>query len=147
MRRLTKSQYYADAYVDVRFQEVDTLHIVWHGHYISYFEVARETFGKEYGMSYQSFIDRHIAVPVTLAHCEYKRSLKYGDRARVRAYFIESRSAKIIYTYEVFNADTDQLVATGRTEQVFTDPASGDLFLQFPDFYSTWVDELKARFT
>ena len=31
----------------IRFNEIDALGIVWHGHYIKYFEDAREAFGKK----------------------------------------------------------------------------------------------------
>ena len=40
------------AEIPVRFSEVDSLQIVWHGHYIEYMEEAREAFGKKYGLSY-----------------------------------------------------------------------------------------------
>ena len=36
----------------IRFNEIDALGIVWHGHYIKYFEDAREAFCKEHNISY-----------------------------------------------------------------------------------------------
>ena len=42
----------------VRFSEVDSLLIVWHGHYVRYFEDAREAFGLKYGIHY---LDVHRA--------------------------------------------------------------------------------------
>ncbi|SVE46445.1 uncharacterized protein METZ01_LOCUS499299, partial [marine metagenome] len=36
----------------IRFNEIDALGIVWHGHYIKYFEDGREAFGKEHNISY-----------------------------------------------------------------------------------------------
>ena len=39
----------------VRFNEADPLGIVWHGHYIRYFEDGREDFGKSYGIGYLDF--------------------------------------------------------------------------------------------
>ena len=37
----------------VRFSEVDSMKIVWHGNYVHYFEDGREAFGKKYeGLSY-----------------------------------------------------------------------------------------------
>ena len=32
---------YADVIIEVPFHDVDTMHVVWHGHYLKYFEVAR----------------------------------------------------------------------------------------------------------
>ena len=36
----------------IRFSEVDSMNIVWHGSYMMYFEDAREAFGREYGIAY-----------------------------------------------------------------------------------------------
>ena len=33
---------------DVRFSEVDSMNVVWHGSYMLYFEDAREEFGRKY---------------------------------------------------------------------------------------------------
>ena len=41
--------------VVVKFNEADPLGIVWHGHYIRYFEDGRESFGKRYGIAYLDF--------------------------------------------------------------------------------------------
>jgi len=42
--------------IPVRFCEIDPLSIVWHGHYLKYFEEAREAFGRKYGLGYQEEI-------------------------------------------------------------------------------------------
>ena len=38
----------------VRFSEIDSMQIVWHGEYVRYFEDGREAFGKQYGLDYMS---------------------------------------------------------------------------------------------
>ena len=35
---------------EIRFSEVDSMGVVWHGHYVKYFEDAREAFGAKYGL-------------------------------------------------------------------------------------------------
>jgi len=42
----------ASTEIEVRFSEVDSMNIVWHGAYSLYFEDAREAFGKKYGLGY-----------------------------------------------------------------------------------------------
>ena len=37
------------AEVTVRFQEVDSMGVVWHGHYLTFFEEGRAAFGREFG--------------------------------------------------------------------------------------------------
>lgn len=41
----------------VRFEEVDSLGIVWHGRYPSFVEDARDYLGEKYGISYVDFFD------------------------------------------------------------------------------------------
>lgn len=133
----------AEIIIPVRFQEVDTLRIVWHGHYISFFEAAREAFGNLNGFGYRDMVKHEVAVPIVKLTCDYKRPLRYGDEARVRATYHFTAAAKIVYTYEVFIHATDELAATGRTEQVFTEPESGELILFYPEFMTEWVATCK----
>lgn len=137
-----KKYLYTDVEIDVRFNEVDTLRIVWHGHYINYFEQAREAFGNRYGMGYLDMLKHEIAVPITAVNAEYRKSLRYGDKAIVRAYFIPSAAAKIVFEYNVYHAETMDLCATGSTEQVFMDPRTSELYFYFPDMYKSWLDQL-----
>ena len=32
---------HADVIIEVPFHDVDTMNVVWHGHYLKYFEIAR----------------------------------------------------------------------------------------------------------
>ena len=32
---------HADVMIEVPFHDVDTMNVVWHGHYLKYFEIAR----------------------------------------------------------------------------------------------------------
>ena len=41
--------------LEVRFSEVDSMGVVWHGSYAVYFEDAREAFGAKYGLGYMTF--------------------------------------------------------------------------------------------
>lgn len=143
-RRLKNKEQYPhfDVRLRVRFNEVDTLRIVWHGHYINYFEQAREAFGRAHGMSYLDMLEHEIAVPVTEVSAQYRKSLRYGDEAIVRAYFIPTQAAKIIFHYDVFRATDNVLCATGYSEQVFMEPHTGELYLYFPAVYQSWLDTL-----
>ena len=43
--------------LDIRFSEVDSMNVVWHGSYPLYFEDARELFGQKYDLTYMGFFD------------------------------------------------------------------------------------------
>ncbi len=124
--------------VPVRFNEADPLGIVWHGHYIRYFEDGREAYGRLHGISYMDFFEQDIVVPVVHVECHFKRPLKFGDRVRVEAIFEPCDAAKMIFRYNLYNAENNTLVATGTTTQVFLEKASQNLILLNPPFFEDW---------
>ncbi len=104
---------------DVKFSEVDSLGIVWHGHYVQYFEDGREAFGKKYNLRYLDFYENGYVVPIVSLQCDFKRSLRYGDRMIIETTYIPTPSAKLNFEYKIFNATTNELIITGSTSQVF----------------------------
>ena len=124
--------------LDVKFSEADPLGIVWHGHYIRYFEDGREAFGKKYGISYLDVHKQGYVIPVVNVQCDYKRSLRYGDTVIIETQFNACDAAKMKFSYRLVNAKTKELVATGSSIQVFLDAAGSTLQLTNPDFFTDW---------
>lgn len=124
--------------IQVRFNEADPLGIVWHGHYIRYFEDGREAFGQAHGLSYLDVYKKGFVIPVVSVQCDYKKSLRYGDTVIVETRYMASEAAKMKFAYRLFNAATGELVATGSTVQVFLDKAESLLQLSNPPFFEEW---------
>ena len=130
--------------VNVRFNEADPLGMVWHGHYIRYFEDAREAFGNKYGIGYLDFYNNGLIVPVVNVQCNYKRSLRYGEKMIVEAQYEPCEAAKLKFNYHLYNADAGQLVATGSSVQVFLDRNTHLLQLTNPDFFDEWKRKMNV---
>src|SRR5580704_12203928 len=113
--------------VAVRFNEADPLGIVWHGHYIRYFEDGREAFGKKFGLGYLDFYRLGVVVPVVNVQCDYKRALRYGESVIVETTYLPCVAAKLNFHYRLFNAASGVVVATGSSIQVFLDRESNAL--------------------
>ncbi|WDF68493.1 acyl-CoA thioesterase [Sphingobacterium oryzagri] len=122
--------------IPVRFSEVDSLGIVWHGHYILYFEQGREAFGKAYGIDYLSIKSQGYTTPIVNSMCEHKLPLRYGDHARIETSYVDTPAAKMVFRFKIFN-DADQLVCQGETVQVFLDQ-DDNLVLNTPAFVLDW---------
>jgi acyl-CoA thioester hydrolase len=125
---------------DVKFSEVDSLGIVWHGHYVQYFEDGREAFGKKYNLRYLDFYANGYVVPIVSLHCNFKRSLRYGDRMLIETTYVPTLSAKLNFEYKITNATTNELIITGTTSQVFLSSADNVLQLTNPQFFQDWKD-------
>jgi acyl-CoA thioester hydrolase len=124
--------------VTVRFNEADPLGVVWHGHYLRYFEDGREAFGKKYGVTYLDFYHLGFAVPVVSIHCDFKRPLRYGASVIVETTYISTPAAKLIFEYKIFDSQTKVLVASGNSVQVFVDYKTFDLHMTIPLFFEEW---------
>jgi acyl-CoA thioester hydrolase len=123
--------------IQVRFSEVDSMGVVWHGNYIKYFEDGREDFGNKYSINYLEFKNQGIIIPIVKIVCDYKRPLVYGDLAIVETRFVRCEAAKILYEYTIYKGKTNEIVATGSSMQVFL-TMDGELLLDFPPFFMEW---------
>ncbi len=126
--------------IAVRFSEVDSLQIVWHGHFVKYFEDGREAFGKKYGLGYMQVYAEGYAMPIVNVTCNYKTPIRYGDEVEIETKFIDTPAAKIIFEYTIFNKTTGKISAMGKTTQVFL-AKSGELQLTIPPFHQQWKDK------
>jgi len=123
--------------LEIRFSEVDSMNIVWHGSYALYFEDAREAFGKKYGLGYLDIFENGYYAPLVDLRFNYKKPLQYGQKVRIDISFCNAEAAKIIFDYEIYDMEDGSLIATGRSVQVFLDKQYQLLWAN-PPFYDEW---------
>ena len=123
--------------LSVRFSEVDSMAIVWHGHYCQYLEEAREQFGRSHKLGYLQINELGYQIPLVELNIQYKQKLIYGDQVQVEISYEYADAAKIIFNYRIYRNRDRVLAATARTVQVFID-RQGVLQLLKPDFFLKW---------
>jgi len=123
--------------IDIRFSEVDSMNIVWHGSYALYFEDAREAFGKKYEIGYLDIFNNGYYAPLIELHFNYKKPLNYKQKARVEISFRNTEAAKIIFDYEIYDVEDNSLIATGYSVQVFLNKEF-QLVWTTPAFFEEW---------
>lgn len=121
----------------MRFSEVDALGIVWHGHYLKFFEDGREAFGRQFELGYLDIHKQQFLVPLVNITVDFKRTVKYGDTIIIETSYIDSPAAKIIFNYRLFRSSDSELVATGESTQIFMD-LKQELFITMPSFFMEW---------
>ena len=122
----------------VRFSEIDSMKIVWHGVYVRYFEDGREAFGREYpGIGYMDIYNSGYSAPIVDLQFQYLKPLRINDEIIIETRYIDKPGAKMCYEYTVKKVGTEELVERGSTMQVFLDP-NGDMCLNNPPFYDEW---------
>ncbi len=125
----------------VRFEEVDSMGIVWHGCYPSYFEDGRVALGRRYGISYSDFIREQIPVPVRQMQIDYHRPLRFDEEFAVKTILQWSEAARINFEYEIYTAQ-GQLVCTGCTVQLMLD-RDFNVLLAPPPFFAAFLTRWK----
>jgi acyl-CoA thioester hydrolase len=141
MKRTVETQLKEVIEINLRFSEIDSMGVVWHGNYVRYFEDAREAFGIKYGIPYLEVYGNGYYTPVVSINCEYKSPLRYGDRATVEITYIDTPAAKIIFRYRLHNLTDGRLSATGESVQVFLSIADNVLSINNPPFYEQWKQQ------
>jgi len=123
--------------VKVRFGEVDSMGIVWHGNYVKYIEEGRESFGKRYGISYLDIYAHNVMAPVVNMNIDFKKQVQYGDILIVETEYIDQDAAKIVFHFNIFRKSDNELVATAESTQVFIDQKR-EMLLYMPPFITDW---------
>ncbi len=126
----------------VRFEEVDSLGIVWHGRYPSYFEDARGALGQKFGINYLDFHRNGIIAPIKTMHIDYHRPLTYPDAFTIEGILHWSDAARLNYEYAIRD-NKGELMTTGYTVQVMLDPDK-NLYMVLPPFYDDFCRRWKA---
>ncbi len=114
----------------VRFAECDPYGVVWHGHYVLYFEHAREALTGRFGFSAARALEMGYRVPVTRMELRYRAPARPDQTIRVTARLRSPSVARLVMDYEV-RSETGDLLVSGETEQVVVN-ASGELLLTLP---------------
>jgi len=123
--------------IRVRFSDVDSMGVVWHGNYIRYFEDGRESFGNQFEINYMDFYRENVLIPIVKLTCDFKKPLVYGDTAIVETKFVDCDAAKLLYDYTIFRNRSGEVAVTGSSTQVFLNP-DRELLLEIPPFFYRW---------
>jgi len=124
----------------VRFEEVDSMGIVWHGRYAGYFEDGRVALGHKYGISYSDFIRHRNPVPIRQINIEYIEPLFFEDDIEIEAILHFSEAARINFEYIIRKNDNN--VCAGYTIQLMLDE-NLELLLAPPPFYLDFMEKWK----
>ena len=80
----SKGVIHEDTEILVPFFDVDTMHVVWHGHYVKYLEVARCALLDKLGHNYTHMLDSGYAWPVIDLQLRYVRGARMAICLRER---------------------------------------------------------------
>lgn len=130
----------------VPFFDVDSLEVVWHGHYVKYLEVARCALLEDIGHDYVRMKDTGYAWPIIDLQVRYARAARFGQRLRVRAELVEWENRLKIH-YTLSDAASGERLTRASTIQVAVRLADGEMQLVSPQVFIDDVMQRLARST
>ena len=133
---LTKS-----AFRTVRFNEVDPMGIMWHGHYAGFIEDARVALGDALGIGYQDFYNHGILIPVRQFHVDYLSSLFFGKQYEIQARLFYTDAARLNYDFTILDQN-QKTMARGYSVQLMVDKEQNLLF-EWPEFARSFLQNWK----
>ncbi len=97
--------------IRVRYQETDSMGILHHAHYLTYFEIGRTEMLRASGGNYRRMEEEGFFIVVVKAECRYKRPAYYDDLLTLHTYVARITSAKIEHEYRLMR--DGELLAVG----------------------------------
>jgi len=131
---------YAEAEITVEFFDCDPLKVVWHGNYFNYFEIGRRVLLEKIGYGYDEMEQTGYAFPVIEVSAKYPGSLRFRDRARVKA-ILDEYENRLRIKYEIRNVETGLLTTKGLSTQMAVDMRTNESCFVCPQIL---IDKVEA---
>lgn len=112
---------YAESRVRVRYKETDQMGIAHHSNYIVWFEIGRTDLCRAAGFPYASIEEQGFLLVVTEVGCRYRSSFRYDDEIVIRTSVAEAASRMVKFAYELRDAGSGEVRATGFSSHVWVD--------------------------
>jgi acyl-CoA thioester hydrolase len=104
----------------VPFYDVDSMDIVWHGHYVKYFEDARCCLLNQLDYNYQTMRASGFAWPVVDLRVKYVKPAQFNRLIRVFARLIEWE-VRLKIDYRIIDVESGATLTKGHSVQVALD--------------------------
>lgn len=121
----------AEVEIQVPFHDVDAMHYVWHGHYYKYFEVVRTKLFQSIDYDVLQMKASGYSWPIIETSCKYVQPILYNQLIQVSAK-IQEYENRLKIIYRIFDAKTDEKLATGHTTQVAVDMKNNEMCFVSP---------------
>ncbi|MCD5970532.1 acyl-CoA thioesterase [Pseudomonas quasicaspiana] len=130
-----------DTEVLVPFFDVDSMNIVWHGHYIKYLEVARCALLDHIGHNYTHMLESGYGWPVIDIQLRYVRGAVFGQRLIVRASLVEWEN-RLKINYLITDAETGERMTRASSIQVAVHIETREMQLASPKVFTDAVERV-----
>jgi acyl-CoA thioester hydrolase len=115
----------------VPFHDVDMMEVVWHGHYVKYFEIARCALLDKIAYNYMQMRDSGYAWPVIDLRIRYAKPATFGQIITVQAEIVEWEN-RLKINYQITDKRTGARLTKGHSIQVAIDSQTKTMCFESP---------------
>jgi acyl-CoA thioester hydrolase len=131
----------AEVEIEIPFFDVDPMRVVWHGHYVKYFEVARCALLRKIDYDYPQMDASGYLWPVVDLQLRYAAAARYGQRIVVHAELLEYEN-RLKIGYVIRDRASGQRLTKGHSLQVAVEAKTMELQFVSP---RVLLDKLRER--
>ena len=126
----------------VRFNEVDSYRVAWHGHYVAWMEVGRNDLAGRFDLNSEQIGAAGYRAPVVNLELKFKRPARFNEQLVIGTAVRRTESASLEFLTRITGED-GVIIATGRTVHVLTDD-QGVLLYQLPPVIAAHLERMLA---
>jgi|SRR5690554_1007161 len=104
--------------IRVRYEETDAMGVVYHGNYLTWFEIGRTELIRETSVSYKEWEEKKCFLPVVEAACRYKKPARYDDEILIETELLPTKDLYFHFVYKVFRKSDQEFLAEGETKHL-----------------------------
>lgn len=139
----SKGVLHIDTEILVPFFDVDSMNVVWHGHYVKYLEVARCALLDKIGHNYSAMSESGYAWPVIDLQLRYVRGAVFGQKLNVRANLVEWEN-RLKINYLISDLETGERLTRAVSVQVAVNMHNREMQLASPKVFTDAVERMLA---
>src|SRR6266571_2267368 len=133
---------YHETLTKVRFNEVDSYQVAWHGHYVAWLEEGRNDLAGRFGLDATQVMAAGYLAPVVALELKFKRPVRFGDELRVLTSLQPTDTSSLLFVSRIVGPDGVD-VATAMTTHVITD-TGGVIQYRLPPIIAERLAQLMA---
>ncbi|WP_336784562.1 acyl-CoA thioesterase [Paenibacillus sp. MMO-177] len=92
----------------VRYQETDQMGVVFHGNYITWFEIGRTELIRSAGYDYKTIEQQGLLLPVVDLECRYELPARYDDTVLICTRVADFSPVRLSFESEIRKVSLDQ---------------------------------------
>lgn len=117
--------------------------MVWHGHYIGYFEAGRLDLCSRFGLSPSELKEMGLFAPVIDMKCRLRASARFNDSLIIGTSVIPVEKALLTFVYTIHRDPDMTLLAEGETSHVLL-ARGGKILYEIPPEIRLRIERMVA---